>query len=93
MLPVIKHRQLAWQVGAFGEFAFESSMDLDITMVFPVGSTFVFFGSWIYTADDSEKLQSHLVEIPVDQATLATHQDTMEDLVEKNPTWTQHQLT
>jgi len=43
-------------------------MDLDITMVFPVGSTFVFFGSWICTVDDSEKLQSHLVEISAVQA-------------------------
>jgi hypothetical protein len=42
VLPVIKHQQLARQVGAFDEFALESSMDLNITMVFPAGSTFIF---------------------------------------------------
>jgi hypothetical protein len=55
VLPVIKHQQLARQVGAFDEFALESSMDLNITMVFPAGSTFI-FGSWIYMADNSGRL-------------------------------------
>ena len=59
-LSVVKHRQLASQVGAFGEFASESSMDLN-NMIFPTGSTFI-FGSWIYEADDNGKLQSHLLE-------------------------------
>jgi hypothetical protein len=49
-LSIIKHRQLARQVGAFGDFAIESSMDLD-NMIFLVGSTFI-FGSWIYMASD-----------------------------------------
>jgi hypothetical protein len=40
---------------AFDEFALKSSMDLNITMVFPVGSTFI-FSSWIYTADKSDRL-------------------------------------
>ena len=57
---MVKHRQLAHQVGAFGEFAFESSMDLD-SMIFSTGSTFI-FGSWIYEADDNGKLQSHLLK-------------------------------
>jgi len=57
---VVKHRQLARQVGAFGEFSSESSTDLD-DMIFPTGSTFN-FGSWIYKADDDGKLQSRLLE-------------------------------
>jgi hypothetical protein len=73
-------------------------MDLDITMNFLAGSTFI-FGSWIYTADDSDKFQGHLVEISMDQATPVTRQDALEDLVEKiskfsffNPTQTQNHL-
>ena len=57
---MVKHRQLAHQVGAFGEFASESSSDLD-NMIFSMGSTFI-FGSWIYKAGDDGKLQSHLLE-------------------------------
>ena len=42
-LSVVKHRQLARQVGAFDEFFFlESSVDLDLKMAFLVGTTFVF---------------------------------------------------
>ena len=48
------------QVGAFGDFASESSMDLD-NMIFSTGLTFI-FGSWIYEADDNDKLQSCLLE-------------------------------
>jgi hypothetical protein len=55
-------------------------MDLDITMIFLAGSTFI-FGSWIYTADDSNKLQGCLVEILADQEAPANHQDVLEDLV------------
>ena len=57
---MVKHRQLACQVGAFGEFASETSMDLD-SMIFSTGSTFI-FGSWICEADDNGKLQSRLLE-------------------------------
>ena len=57
---MVKHRQLARQVGAFGEFASESSTDLD-NMIFSAGSTFI-FGSWIYEADDNGKLQGRLLE-------------------------------
>ena len=57
---MVKHRQLARQVGAFGEFASESSMDLD-SMIFSTGSTFI-FGSWIYEADHNGKLQGRLLE-------------------------------
>ena len=57
---MVKHRQLACQVGAFGEFASESSMDLD-SMIFSMGSTFI-FSSWICEVDDNGKLQSRLLE-------------------------------
>ena len=57
---MVKHRQLARQVGAFGDFASESSTDLD-NMIFLTGSTFI-FGSWIYEAGDNGKLQSRLLE-------------------------------
>jgi hypothetical protein len=57
---VVKHRQLACQVGAFSGFASKSSTDLD-NMIFSMGSTFI-FGSWIYEADDKGKLQGHLLE-------------------------------
>ena len=57
---MVKHRHLARQVGAFGKFASESSMDLD-SMIFSTGSTFI-FGSWICEADDNGKLQSRLLE-------------------------------
>jgi hypothetical protein len=66
---VVKHSQLARQVGAFGGFASKSSMDLD-NMIFSTGSTFIFgcskktfiFGSWICEADDKGKLQERLLE-------------------------------
>ena len=57
---MVKHRQLARQVGVFGDFASESSMDLD-NMIFSTGSTFI-FGSWICEANDNGKLQSRLLE-------------------------------
>ena len=57
---MVKHRQLARQVGAFGEFASESSTDLD-NMIFSTGSIFI-FGSWIYEAGDDGKLQGRLLE-------------------------------
>ena len=57
---MVKHRQLVRQVGAFGEFASESSMDLN-NMIFSTGSTFI-FGSWICEADNNGKLQGRLLE-------------------------------
>jgi hypothetical protein len=32
-LPILKHRQLACQIGAFGAIAFESSVDLKINAI------------------------------------------------------------
>jgi hypothetical protein len=40
-LSVIKHQQLARQVGAFGDFAIKSTADLD-NMILSAGTTFVF---------------------------------------------------
>ena len=47
-------------------FTIKSSVDLD-NMIFSVGTTFI-FGSWICKADDNGKLQSHLMEISMPQA-------------------------
>jgi hypothetical protein len=57
---VVKHRQLAHQVGSFGGFASKTLTDLD-NMIFSTGSTFI-FGSWICEADDDGKLQGHLLK-------------------------------
>ena len=57
---MVKHRQLARQVGAFSKFTSKSSMDLD-SMILSMGSTFI-FGSWICEADDNGNLQSRLLE-------------------------------
>jgi hypothetical protein len=57
---VIKHQQLARQVGAFGGFALKTLMDLD-NMFFPMGSTFI-FGSWICEVDDDGKFQGRHLE-------------------------------
>ena len=57
---MVKHRQLVRHVGAFGDFASESSMDLD-NMIFSKGSIFI-FGSWICEAGDDGKLQGRLLE-------------------------------
>jgi hypothetical protein len=72
---------MARQVGAFGEFTLQSSMDFD-NMIFPAGSTFV-FGSWIYVADDDSKLQSRLTEIPTAQHALVAPAIMMDQLAEK----------
>jgi hypothetical protein len=57
---VVKHRQQARQVGAFGRFASKSSTDLD-NMIFSTESTFI-FESWIYETDKKGKLQGRLLE-------------------------------
>jgi hypothetical protein len=57
---VVKHRQLARQVGACGAIAIKSSMDFD-NMIFPKGSIFI-FRSWICEADNEGNLQGHLIE-------------------------------
>jgi hypothetical protein len=66
-LPVVKHRQLARQVGAFGAIAIRSSTDFD-DMIFPMGSTFI-FRSWVCEADDKGNLHGCLVK------TLEAHED------------------
>jgi hypothetical protein len=56
---MVKHRQLACQVGAFSGFASESFADLN-NMIFLAKTTFV-FRSWIYEADGDGKLHSCLL--------------------------------
>ena len=75
---MVKHRQLARQVGAFGEFASESLTDLN-NMIFSTGSTFI-FGSWICEADDCGKLQGHLLEDLDHQEDLAISATTIDQL-------------
>ena len=58
---MVKHRQLARQVGAFDEFSLESSADLDLKMTYSAGTTFV-FGSWICEAGGDGKLRTRLRE-------------------------------
>jgi hypothetical protein len=59
-LSVVKHRQLARQVGVFGTIAIKSFMDFD-NMIFPMGSIFI-FGLWVCEADDNGNLQGRLME-------------------------------
>jgi hypothetical protein len=59
-LPVIKHRQLACQIGDFGDSVVKSSTDLD-NKIFLASTAFI-FSSWIREVDDNDKLQSHLME-------------------------------
>jgi hypothetical protein len=57
---VVKHRQLACQVGTFGAIAIKSSTDFD-NMIFLMRSIFI-FRSWVCEADDKGNLHGHLVE-------------------------------
>jgi len=72
---------MARQVGAFGEFASESSTDLD-NMIFSMGSTFI-FGSWICEADDNGKLQSRLLEDSDHHEDLSISATTTDQLAER----------
>ena len=78
---MVKHRQLARQVGAFNEFASESSTDLD-SMIFSTGSTFI-FGSWICEADNNGKLQCCLLEDSDHHEDLAISATTADQIAEK----------
>ena len=78
---MVKHRQLARQVGAFGEFASESSMDLD-SMILSTGSTFI-FGSWICETGDDGKLQGHLLEDSDHHEDLSISATTTDQLAER----------
>ena len=89
---MVKHRQLARQVGVFGDFASESSMDLD-NMIFSKGSIFV-FGSWIYEVGDDGKLQGRLLEDSDHHQDFSISATTTDHLAERfvqlvmsNPTW------
>jgi hypothetical protein len=78
---VVKHRQRALQVGAFGAIAIKSSIDFD-NMIFPKGSIFI-FGSWVCEADDEGNLQGHLVEALETHEELALPMKLTEDLAER----------
>jgi hypothetical protein len=78
---VVKHRQLARQVGAFGGFASNSLTDLD-NMIFSMGSTFIFV-SWICEADDKDKLQGRLFEDQENHEDFALSARSTEELTEK----------
>jgi hypothetical protein len=78
---VVKHQQPARQVGAFGGFVPESSMDLD-NMTFSMGSTFI-FGSWICEVDNNGKLQGCLLEDSARHEDLAISTSTTDQLAER----------
>jgi hypothetical protein len=77
---VVKHRQLARQVGAFGAIAIKSSTDFD-DMIFLMGSTFI-FASWVCEADDKGNLHGHLVKALEAHEDLALPTGLAEDLAE-----------
>jgi hypothetical protein len=78
-LSVVKHRQLACQVGACGPIAIKSSTDFD-NMIFPMGSIFI-FGSWICKEDSEGNLQGRLAQKAHEEITLPT--GSAEDLAER----------
>jgi hypothetical protein len=77
---VVKQRQLAHQVGAFGAIMIRSSADFD-DMIFLMGSTFV-FGSWVCEADDEGNLHGRLVEAQKAHEDLTLLSGLTEDLAE-----------
>jgi hypothetical protein len=78
---VVKHREVARQVGAFGAIAIKSSTDFD-NMIFPMGSIFI-LGSWVCEADDKSNLQGRLVEALEAHEGLTLPTKLTEDLVER----------
>jgi hypothetical protein len=77
---VVKYRQLARQVGAFGTIAIKSSTDFD-NMIFPTGSIFI-FGSWVCKADDEGNFQGRLAEAQETREELTLPMGSAEDLAE-----------
>jgi hypothetical protein len=80
-LSVVKHRQLAHQVGACGAIAIKSSMDFD-NMIFPTGSIFI-FGLWICEAASEGNLQERLVEARKAHEEITLPTGLAEDLAER----------
>jgi hypothetical protein len=78
---VVKHRQLARQVGAFGTIAIKSSTDFD-NVIFLMGSIFI-FGSWVCEMDDKGNLQEHLIEALEAREGLTLPMKLTEDLAER----------
>jgi hypothetical protein len=82
-LSVVKHWQLARQVGAFGAIAIKSSTDFD-NIIFPIGSIFI-FGSWVCKADDKGILQRCLIEAWKAHEEITILIGLAKDLVERFP--------
>jgi hypothetical protein len=80
-LLVVKHRQLARQIGAFGAIAIKSSTNFD-NMIFPMGSIFI-FGSWVCEVDDKGILQGCLIEALEAREGLTLPTRPTEDLAER----------
>jgi hypothetical protein len=78
---VVKHRQLARQVGAFGVIAIKNSTDFD-DMIFSTGSIFV-FGSWVCKADNKGNLQGCLIEAQDAREELTFLTGSAEDLAKR----------
>jgi hypothetical protein len=78
---VVKHRQLACQVGAFGAIVIKSSLNFD-NMIFPTKSIFI-FGLWVCKADDEGNLRGRLVEAQEAREELTLLMGLAEDLAER----------
>jgi hypothetical protein len=80
---VVKHQQLACQVGVFIEHPLENSMaSFNFTsVVLDEGTTF-FFGSWICIANNSGGFNSHLVDSRKPEASTPTRHNNLDDLID-----------
>jgi hypothetical protein len=79
---VVKHRQLACQVGVFIEHPLENLMvSLSFTSnVLDEGTTFV-FGSWICVANGLGCFNSHLVNSKKSEASAATRHSNLDSFI------------
>jgi hypothetical protein len=80
---VVKHRQLARQVGVFIEHPPENSMaSFNFTSVMlDEGMTFI-FGSWICVANDLGGFNSHLANSKEPEATSSTQSSNLDDFID-----------
>jgi hypothetical protein len=79
---VVKHRQLARQVGEFIEHPLENSMaSFNFTSaVLDEGMTFI-FGSWICVANSLGGFNSHLANSKELEASLSTSSSNLDDFI------------
>jgi hypothetical protein len=80
-LLVVKHRQLACQVGAYGVIAIKSSTDFD-DMIFPTGSIFI-LRSWICEANSEGNIHGCLIEARKAHKEITVLTGSPEDLAER----------